>query len=345
MRLFMEDIHELVALIATVSGPRSPPRREPMSNRCAIVTGGAGFIGSHVVDALLADDWRVVVIDDLSTGDARRVADQATLEVADITDRGALEKAIDAARPAAIFHLAAQSSVTRSVAEPERDCEINVRGTLNVLDGAGRHRTPVVFTSTGGALYGDGAPLPTPEDSPPSPISPYGASKWAAEAYVATWREASGISHAICRLANVYGPRQSPHGEAGVVALFSHALWCGAKPTLFGFGTPTRDYVHVQDVARALLTAVGHGGVFNVSTGVETPVSRVFELLRGAANSTVEGELAQLRPGELTRSCIDPSRARDQLGWRAEVGLEEGLVATYRALVEEFELDNARATG
>jgi len=314
-----------------------------MSDRCAIVTGGAGFIGSHVVDALLADDWQVVVVDDLSTGDARRVPHRAKLETVDITDRRSLDLAVDAARPAAIFHLAAQSSVTRSVADPERDCDINVRGTLNVLDAATRHSAPVVFTSTGGALYGDRAALPTPEDAPPAPISPYGASKWAAEAYVITWREASGIPHAVCRLANVYGPRQNPHGEAGVVAVFSHCLWRGATPTLFGFGTPTRDYVHVDDVARALCAAVGRPGVFNVSTGVETPVSRVFELLRDAADATVEGELAPLRAGELERSCIDPTRAREQLGWRAEIGLEEGLATTYRALVEEFEPDDARS--
>jgi UDP-glucose 4-epimerase len=308
-----------------------------MSNRCALVTGGAGFIGSHIVDALIADDWRVVVADDLSTGDARRVAGEATLETVDITDRAALESLFQAARPAAVFHLAAQSSVTRSVADPERDCEINVRGTLNVLAGATLHGAPVVFTSTGGALYGNDAPLPTSEDAQPAPISPYGASKWAAEAYVITWREATGIPHAVCRLGNVYGPRQSPHGEAGVVAIFSHSLWQGASPTLFGFGKPTRDYVHVDDVARALLAAVGHAGVFNISTGVETAVSQIFELLRAAADSAVQGELAPLRPGELERSCLNPSRAREQLGWRADVGLDEGLAATYQALVAEFE--------
>jgi UDP-glucose 4-epimerase len=316
-----------------------------MSNRCALVTGGAGFIGSHVVDALLASGWRVVVVDDLSAGDAKRVAAEATLEVVDITDRGTLDAVIDGAQPSAIFHLAAQASVTRSVADPERDCEVNVLGTLNVLDAATRHHAPVVFTSTGGALYGDRATLPTREDAPPAPISPYGASKWAAEAYVNTWREASRVSHAICRLANVYGPRQNPHGEAGVVAVFSHCLWRGASPTLFGFGKPTRDYVHVHDVARALLAAVGQAGVFNVSTGVETDVATVFELLRTAAGVALQGELAPLRPGELERSCIDPSRARERLGWEAEVALEEGLAATYRALTDEFELEGARATG
>ncbi|MGZ4408089.1 MAG: NAD-dependent epimerase/dehydratase family protein [Gaiellaceae bacterium] len=316
-----------------------------MPNKCAIVTGGAGFIGSHVVDALLAEDWQVVVVDDLSTGDARRVASEAALEVIDITDRAALDSVLDAAGPAVIFHLAAQSSVTRSVSDPEQDCEINVRGTLNVLDGATRHRAPVIFTSTGGALYGNRAPLPTPEDTPPAPISPYGASKWAGEAYVTTWREAADIPHAVCRLGNVYGPRQSPHGEAGVVAIFSHRLWCGNVPTLFGFGRPTRDYVHVHDVAQALLAAVGHAGVFNVSTGIETPVSHIFELLRATASVAIEAELAPLRAGELVRSCMDPSRAREQLGWRAEIGLAEGLAATYHALVEEFEPDDSLATG
>ena len=316
-----------------------------MSKRCAIVTGGAGFIGSHVVDALLARDWRVVVVDDLSTGDARRVAGDATLEIVDITDRDAFDEVLDAAQPEAIFHLAAQSSVTVSVTDPARDCAINVGGTLNVLEAATRHRAPVVFTSTGGALYGNRAPLPTPEDTPPAPISPYGASKWAGEAYLTTWREATGIPHAVCRLGNVYGPRQSPHGEAGVVAIFSHRLWSGAPPTLFGFGTPTRDYVHVGDVAQALLAASGQAGVFNISTGVETPVSEVFELIRAASGVDVEAELAPLRTGELERSCMEPARARSQLGWQAETSLADGLGATFHALVAEFRLDDSRAAG
>ncbi len=238
------------------------------SNSSAIVTGGAGFIGSHTVDALLADGRTVVVVDDLSTGNAANVSDQADLEVVDISNRKALDRVFDRAKPSAIFHLGAQSSVTVSVADPERDCEVNVHGTLNVLEAATRHGASVVFTSTGGALYGDRAKIPTPEDTPPAPISPYGASKWAGEAYMVTWREATGLAHSVCRLGNVYGPRQSPHGEAGVVAIFSHLLWSGKSPTLYGFGKPTRDYVHVHDVAQALLAASGNGGTFNISTGV-----------------------------------------------------------------------------
>jgi UDP-glucose 4-epimerase len=307
------------------------------SNSSAVVTGGAGFIGSHTVEALLADGWTVVVLDDLSTGDASNVPDQAPLEVVDISDRAALDRVVDQAKPAAIFHLGAQSSVTRSVADPERDCEVNVRGTLNVLDAASRHGASVVFTSTGGALYGDRAPIPTPEDAPPAPISPYGASKWAGEAYVNTWRAAASLPHAICRLGNVYGPRQSPHGEAGVVAIFSHQLWSGNRPKLYGFGKPTRDYVHVHDVARALLAARGTGGTFNISTGIETAVTRIFDELQRAAGTAVQPELVPLRVGELERSCMKSTRAREQLGWQAEIDLQRGLEETYLLLTRGFQ--------
>ncbi|PYR87512.1 MAG: UDP-glucose 4-epimerase [Acidobacteria bacterium] len=308
-----------------------------MQRETAIVTGGAGFIGSHVVDALVADGTQAVVIDDLSTGRAERVAVEGVLEEVDITDRTALDAVIDSARPAAIYHLAAQSSVTVSVKDPSRDCAVNVQGTVNVLEAAKRHGAPVVFASTGGALYGNDAPIPTGEDRIPAPIAPYGASKWAGEAYVLTWSHANGAPHAVCRLGNVYGPRQSPHGEAGVVAIFSHLLWRGESPTLFGHGTPTRDYVHVSDVVAAMLAARGKPGVFNIASGTETDVRTVFEGLRGAARSSVEPKLAALRPGELERSCMNPEHARRELGWRAEVELTEGLADTYRHLVEEFE--------
>ena len=223
------------------------------------------------------------------------------------------------------------------MSDPERDCDVNVHGTLNVLLAATRHRAPIVFTSTGGALYGNRAPIPTTEDTPPAPISPYGASKWAGEAYINTWREATGLQHSICRLGNVYGPRQSPHGEAGVVAIFSHLLWRGQTPKVFGDGKPTRDYVHVRDVARAMLAAVANGGTFNVSTGIETDVLHLLEGLQQAAGTSIEPELAPLREGELERSCMDPSRAERELGWRAEIPLDEGLKQTYRLMVESFE--------
>jgi UDP-glucose 4-epimerase len=308
-----------------------------MAEKTTIITGGAGFIGSHVVDALLADGHTAVVVDDLSTGEASRVSSNASLEVVDITDKPLLDRVFDSAAPSAVIHLAAQSSVTRSVADPQRDAEVNVLGTLNVLEAATRHRAPVVFSSTGGALYGDRAPLPTPEDAPPAPISPYGASKWAGEAYLVTWREATGVPHAVCRLGNVYGPRQSPHGEAGVVAIFSHQLWSSQAPTVFGFGKPTRDYVHVHDVARALLAAVGTAGTFNISTGVETAVSDLLDILQQVAETAVDPKQAPLRAGELQRSCMDPGRAARELGWRPAISLDAGLKETYHALVRDFE--------
>lgn len=312
-----------------------------MAQPTVVVTGGAGFIGSHVAEALAGDSRRVVVVDDLSTGSPERVPPEAALEVLDITDAASLDRVLQAARPAAIVHLAAQSSVTRSVTDPRWDCQANVIGTLNLLEGAKARGTPVVFTSTGGALYGNDAPIPTPEDTLPAPISPYGASKWAAEAYVLTWRHADGVPHAVCRLGNVYGPRQSPHGEAGVVAIFSYRLWRGEAPTLFGFGRPTRDYVHVHDVARALCASIGKPGVFNVATGTMTDVMGVFQALQKAAGTSLEPVLAPLRPRELEQSCMDPSRARQELGWQAEINLEDGLRSTYRALVEEFEAGTA----
>ncbi len=302
-----------------------------------IVTGGAGFIGSHVTDALLADGYAVTVIDDLSSGKAARVPAGAELRELDIVDLDALRSVVAEVRPRAIFHLAAQASVVVSMENPGRDCEVNVRGTLNVLEAAGDCGASVVFTSTGGALYGDDAPMPTREDRIPAPLSPYGASKWAAEAYVNTWSLSSGIPHAVCRLGNVYGPRQSPHGEAGVVSIFTHHLYTDKAPKLYGHGSPTRDYVYVGDVVNALLAASGRSGTYNVATGVETDVASIWSELCDAAGKQIEPELADLRPGELKHSRLDVGRAESELGWRSEVAITEGLRTTYAALVEEFE--------
>jgi UDP-glucose 4-epimerase len=316
-----------------------------MADRRALVTGGAGFIGSHLVDALLAGGWEVDVVDDLSSGDARNVATGARLHTVDVADRAALHATVERAAPGAIFHLAAQASVTASVADPNRDCEVNVQGTLNVVDVAGRVGAPVVFTSTGGALYGDAAPMPTSEERIPEPLSPYGASKWAGEAYVNTWSLSTGVPHAVCRLGNVYGPRQSPHGEAGVVAIFSHRLHTAAAPTLYGHGTPTRDYVYVEDVVAALLAASGRRGTFNVATGVQTDVRTVWRTLRAAAGSDLEPQLAELRAGELQHSCLDVARAARELGWSPQVGIEDGLRRTYTALVAGFQAREGSGAG
>jgi len=308
----------------------------------ALVTGGAGFIGSHVVDSLLADGVSVTVVDDLSSGERERVAPEAVLETISIVDAERLDAVVDALKPEAIFHLGAQSSVVVSTTDPAYDCAVNVHGTLNVLEASRRHDAPVVFTSTGGALYGNDAPIPTPESRIPAPLAPYGASKWAAEAYINTWAAAHGIPHAICRLGNVYGPRQSPHGEAGVVAIFSERIHTGRTPKMFGNGEPTRDYIHVDDVVRAMRAAPGHRGTFNVATGVETSVRRLWEILADEADTSLVPELAPLRPGELERSCMDPQFARSGLGFEASVSVEAGLRATYRTLVAGFDSGSAR---
>jgi UDP-glucose 4-epimerase len=308
-----------------------------MADRQAIVTGGAGFIGSHVVDSLLADGYGVTVIDDLSSGRASRVADAARLVELDIVDGPAVRTLIEEVRPQAVYHLAAQASVTASVQDPGRDCDVNVKGTLNVVTAANDTGAPVVFTSTGGALYGDEAPMPTDETREPAPLSPYGASKWAGEAYVKTWGLSTGVPNTVARLGNVYGPRQSPHGEAGVVAIFTHKLYTREPPKIYGHGKPTRDYVYVGDVVSALRAAAGHAGTFNVATGVETDVITIWRELSAVAGVEVQPQLEDLRPGELQHSRLDASRAERELGWRPEVSIADGLRITYGALVREFE--------
>jgi UDP-glucose 4-epimerase len=307
-----------------------------MSSR-AIVTGGAGFIGSHLVDVLVAGGCEVAVVDDLSSGQASNVNPGARLCELDIVDGAGVQALFAEFKPDSVYHLAAQASVVASVAAPARDCAVNVLGTLHVVDAATRLGAPLVFTSTGGALYGDEAPLPTPEERIPAPLSPYGASKWAGEAYVKTWSLSSGVPHAICRLGNVYGPRQSPHGEAGVVAIFSHRLHAGRPPKIYGHGRPTRDYVYVADVVSALIAARGTRGTFNVATGVQTDVLTLWQELGRISGADLEPELADLRPGELQRSCLDISLAARELGWRPQVPLREGLRLTYEALLEEFQ--------
>ena len=292
-----------------------------------IVTGGAGFIGSHVVDALIARGDEVTVIDSLVRGKRENVNAGAELHVHDI--RKPIEDLFDEARPGAVVHLAAQADVRVSVERPVEDAEVNVLGTVRVLEAARRHGAQVVFSSTGGAIYGE-CHAPAPESSSREPLSPYGTAKLAGEEYLAAYNRLYGTRHVSLRYGNVYGPRQDPHGEAGVVAIFLGALARGEQATIFGDGLQTRDYVYVGDVARATLSGLGHdGGVFNVGTGAETSVVELYALCARAAGSDAEAGHAAPRLGELQRSFLDPELAAKELGFKAMVGLEDGLAATW----------------
>jgi UDP-glucose 4-epimerase len=293
----------------------------------AIVTGGAGFIGSNLVDALLARGDEVHVLDDLSHGKRENVADAAPLHVGDI--RADIDSLYVEVRPDVCFHLAAQIDVRVSVERPDLDADVNVVGTLRVLEAAREHGGKIVFSSTGGAIYGE-CDGPAAEDHAREPLAPYGVSKLAAEEYIAAYNRLYGSSHVSLRYGNVYGPRQDPHGEAGVVAIFMSALRDGATPRIYGDGRQTRDYVFVGDVVAATLAAAGHdGGVFNVGTGEETSVLELYERIRRAAGIDREPELAEARPGELQRSVLDASLAARELGWTAEHSLDDGLAATW----------------
>jgi UDP-glucose 4-epimerase len=299
----------------------------------AIVTGGAGFIGSHVVDALVARGDEVAVIDSLVHGSKDNVSAGAELHVRDI--REPLDDLFDAVRPEAVFHLAAQADVRVSVENPVEDADVNVVGTIRILEGARRHGAQVVFSSTGGAIYGE-CEEPAREDAATEPLSPYGTSKLAAEEYLRSYNRLYGTRHISLRYGNVYGPRQDPHGEAGVVAIFLGALARGEQATIFGDGTQTRDYAYVGDVARATTSTVGQDhGVFNVGTGRETSVVELYELCARVAGSEVPAEHAPARLGELQRSFLDPTRAASDLGFTAMVDLEDGLRATWDWLQKE----------
>jgi len=298
-----------------------------------VVTGGAGFIGSTLVDALVERGDEVHVVDDLSSGRREQVAAAAPLRVLDV--REPLADALADARPEVVFHLAAQIDVRRSVADPVADAATNVLGTLQVLELARAHDAQVVFASTGGAIYGE-CDAPATEAAERRPVSPYGTSKLAAEEYLAAWNRLYGTSHVALRLGNVYGPRQDPHGEAGVVAIFLSRIRDGQQGTIFGDGSQTRDYVFVQDVVRAFVAAVGaDGGVFNVGTGIETSVRELWQGCTEAAGLAAEAAPAEPRLGELQRSSLDAGRAEHTLGWRPEVDLPAGLRRTWEWIQEE----------
>ena len=301
----------------------------------ALVTGGAGFIGSNVVDALLDAGHDVAILDDLSTGRRVNIAPAlergARLHEVDVRDPAATSDVITGERPALVFHLAAQIDVRKSVDDPAFDARVNVEGTINVLEAAreaGVRR--VVYSSTGGALYGEADEIPTPESAPIRPQSPYGQSKFAADGYCALAERLHGQSVVSLRYGNIYGPRQDPLGEAGVVAIFCQRVRDGLPLTVYGDGTQTRDYVYVGDVVGANLAAAASDvpGAFNIGQGIETSVLDLVAALGEIAGTRLEVEHAPPRAGEVLRSCVDPSAIERALGWRPSVGLVDGLRRT-----------------
>jgi UDP-glucose 4-epimerase len=315
----------------------------PRSMR-TLVTGGAGFIGSNLVDALVDRGDDVTVVDDISTGRRENLTGAlergAELVEADIRDASAMLDLVARVKPEVVFHLAAQIDVRHSVADPAADARINVEGTINML--AAAHENGVrrfVNTSTGGAIYGEGQILPAPEDHPVAPLSPYGNSKFCAENYCSLFRRLHGLSTVSLRYGNVYGPRQDPLGEAGVIAIFCGKLLEGGRPTVYGNGKQTRDYDYVGDVVAANLAATetDTAGPYNVGTGVETSVLELVDALREVGGDATgagsfEPEFAPERPGEVQRIAIDPSRAREELGWEPRVQLREGLELTLASM-------------
>ena len=311
-----------------------------MSGR-ALITGGAGFIGSHVADRFLREGWMVQIIDDLSNGKRENVPAAAALHVLDIRSAQAAS-VVEQGAFDVIVHLAAQMDVRRSVADPQFDASVNVLGTLNLVEALRRTRgassTRFVFASTGGALYGDLATPPNAESTPKEPDSPYGIDKLAAEHFLAYYARIHGLDTATVRFANVYGPRQDPHGEAGVVAIFCQRILEGRPLTVFGDGSQTRDYAHVRDVAEAtfrVATAAlpAPGGIdaraFNVGTGIATSVAVLANTLRAVAGADVAVEFAPKRAGEQQHSFLAITKARTALGWSPRIPLRDGLADTF----------------
>ena len=293
-----------------------------------LVTGAAGFIGSHLVDALIDDGHSVAALDDLSAGKEENLNPRARLHVAGVTDADALDAVFARESPRAVFHLAAQTSVRRSMAAPAFDANANVLGAINTLQSCVEHGVErIVFSSTA-AVYSEPLYLPVREDHPKRAQSAYGTAKLAAESYVRFYADAYGLRYKILRYGNVFGPRQDPHGEAGVVAIFANQMLEGTRPTIFGDGSKTRDYVYVDDVAAANLLAMaprGDNDVYNIARGIETTDFEIFDAVRAATGADVEPAYRPKRPGEADRIALDNSKARRILGWTPQTPLAKGI--------------------
>ncbi|MEP7345148.1 MAG: NAD-dependent epimerase/dehydratase family protein [Gemmatimonadaceae bacterium] len=314
--------------------------------RRALVSGGAGFIGSHVAELYLAEGYEVEIVDNLASGKRDNLPPAAVFHEVDITSPAAA-KIVHEGRFDVVSHLAAQIDVRKSVTDPAYDANVNISGSLNLLEAvrASGAATRFIFSSTGGAIYGDFVPVPTVEDMPKDPESPYGIAKLSVEYYMGYYARIHGVETVALRYSNVYGPRQNPHGEAGVVAIFSHRLLRGEPMTMFGDGTQTRDYVFVEDVARANLAAARatlspmrqlDTRSYNIGTAQETTVLQLAEILKASAGSQTAINFAPARAGEQQRSAVNIDKAARELAWRPRVAIADGLRATYAYFAERF---------
>lgn len=297
-----------------------------------LVTGGAGFIGSHIVDQFVQEGHRVSVIDNLSTGKRKNVHREAAFYKGDIGS-ARLERVLKKERPVVIVHMAAQMNVRRSTEDPVFDADVNILGTLHLLELAVAYGTrKIVFASSGGAVYGEQQMFPAPESHPTQPLSPYGISKLTGEYYLEYYRHVAGMGYAALRFSNIYGPRQNPDGEAGVVAIFSQKMLNGEQAQINGNGLQTRDFVYVRDAVEAVMVAVDPGvqGIFNVGTGVETDVNDLFNQLKQLTNSSCSEIHGPAKKGEQRRSALDASKLTDETGWTPKVSLAEGLAETVK---------------
>lgn len=298
----------------------------------SLVTGGAGFIGSHIADLLIEKSHRVIIIDNLSTGDKKNLNPKAKfyemdIQNPDVSDIFAKEK------PDFVFHLAAQIDLRISVANPIADCQTNILGALNILENsAKRNIKKIIFSSTGGAIYGEAEIIPTSEGYPEKPLSPYGINKLAIEKYLCYYKMVKNLNYAALRLANVYGPRQRSIGEAGVVAIFADKLLKSEQPMINGNGTQTRDYVYVKDAAKAFMLAQEKkvSGEFNIGTGIETNVNEIFEKIAAATGKNIAPLYCPAKPGEQKRSCLNWQKAKKYLGWSPEYNLDKGIAETVK---------------
>ena len=299
-------------------------------SRKALVTGGAGFIGSHLVDRLIFEGFRVAIVDDLSAGSLKNLNPAATFYHSDIT-QSSVDEIFSREQPDIVFHLAARVSVTFSAQNPVDNAEVNVIGTLRLLDAARRMGLEkFIFSSTGGAIYGNPEENPCSEETPALPISPYGLSKYMAEQYIDLFHRLYRLNYTNLRYGNVYGPRQDPHGEAGVISIFIQSMLDGSQPRIFGDGTQERDFVYVGDIVEANIRAIdgGHNCTLNIGSGEGTSVNRLYELLQDAVNYYWEAEHRPRRPGEVHRISLDCAEALNQLGWSPQISLLEGLQRT-----------------